>query len=427
MTRSEGLLSAMKADREAIHQYPEEGWTEFQTTYYICRRLNDLGLSYKAGAANIDREAVYGRSEEKVSAAQRRAIAHGVPADFIDALGGFTGVVADIDTGRPGPTTACRFDIDCVCVSESNAPDHIPAKEGFASKNPGLMHACGHDAHTAVGLAAAKWVAENKERLCGRIRLIFQPAEEGTRGALAMTAAGVVDDVDYFISSHVGGLAAAGDIHIFTGGFLATSKLDISFTGTPSHAGADPEKGRSALLAAAAATMMIEGIPRHSEGVSRISIGTLRAGEGRNVTPVHAVLEVETRGETNAVNEYLEENVRAMAKGAAEAYRVKHQVTLAGKAGTVPVCKDFVELALKTAAGIPGVGEVGLESRPTASEDSTIFMNRVVNQGGQAVFFGWGSKNNGHHKSDFDVEPKALAYGYEMFTRLIAALNLPQS
>lgn len=426
VTKTNELLSAMKADREALHQFPEEGWTEFQTTYYLCRRLDEFGLPYKAGAANIAPDAVCGRDEQKVAAAQKRAEANGVPASFIRELGGFTGVVVNVDTGRPGPTTACRFDIDCVCVEESASLDHVPTREGFASRNPGLMHACGHDAHMAVGLAIAQWLAENKERLCGTIRLIFQPAEEGTRGALAMTAAGVVDGVDYFIGSHVGGLSKAGDIQICTGGFLATSKIDIAFTGVPSHAGANPEKGRSALLAAAAAAMMIEGIPRHSEGVSRISIGTLHAGEGRNVTPVHARLEVETRGETAAVNEYLEENVRAMARGAAEAYRVDCQVALAGKASTAPVSPDFVKLALKVAAGIPNVGKVSEDRRPRGSEDSTIFMHRVVDRGGQAVFFGWGSKNNGHHRNDFDIEPKALLFGFEMFSRLIETLNAPR-
>ena len=258
----------------------------------MLQRLESLGVSYRTGHGLVD---VMGRDEEKVRKAMERAISWGVPSDFIESLNGVTGVVAEIDTGRPGPTTACRFDMDCVCVQETRAEDHIPNKEGFSSLNPGLMHACVHDVHTSVGLSVVKWVAENKNKLKGKIRFIFQPAEEGCRGAYAMSRAGIVDDVDYFMGAHVGGQAKLGEIFILTGGLLASSKLDIEFTGQPSHAGSDPEKGRSALMAAACA-LMIGGIPRHSAGDSHVSVGTLVAGEGRNVTPVHAKMQVETRG-----------------------------------------------------------------------------------------------------------------------------------
>ena len=210
----------------------------------MLQRLESLGVSYRTGHGLVD---VMGRDEEKVRKAMERAISWGVPSDFIESLNGVTGVVAEIDTGRPGPTTACRFDM------------------------------------------------ENKNKLKGKIRFIFQPAEEGCRGAYAMSRAGIVDDVDYFMGAHVGGQAKLGEIFILTGGLLASSKLDIEFTGQPSHAGSDPEKGRSALMAAACA-LMIGGIPRHSAGDSHVSVGTLVAGEGRNVTPVHAKMQVETRG-----------------------------------------------------------------------------------------------------------------------------------
>ena len=76
-----------------------------------------------------------------------------------------TGCVAVLDTGRPGPTLAIRFDIDCVPVTECTDDTHVPAKEGFISKNPGFMHACGHDAHMSMGLAVAHWVMDNKDKL----------------------------------------------------------------------------------------------------------------------------------------------------------------------------------------------------------------------------------------------------------------------
>ena len=204
-------------------------------------------------------------------------------------------------------------------VTESCDASHLPAKEGFASEYPGLMHACGHDGHAAMGLALARWVMEHKDELCGTIKILFQPAEEGVRGAAAMAAAGVVDDVDNLIGAHLGTFCRQGEVGLCREGFLASSKLDVHFHGIPSHAGADPQKGRSALMAACAAAMMIQGIPRNGEGDTRVAVGTLHAGEGRNVTPVHADMELEVRGETAEVNDYMRDSVFRIVDGVAQA------------------------------------------------------------------------------------------------------------
>ena len=135
-----------------------------------------------------------------VEKAANRAIAAEVPAEFIDEIEGYTGAAAVIDTGRPGPVLALRFDMDALCVEETTDPEHLPNKQGFCSQYAGLMHACGHDAHTALGLAVARWIMENRKRLTGVIKLIFQPAEEGVRGAAGMAASGIVDDADYFVA-----------------------------------------------------------------------------------------------------------------------------------------------------------------------------------------------------------------------------------
>ncbi|MCG6197582.1 M20/M25/M40 family metallo-hydrolase, partial [Anoxybacillus sp. LAT_38] len=93
--------------------------------------------------------------------------------------GGFTGVVGILDSGRPGPTVAFRVDMDALDLQESADADHLPAAEGFASVNANMMHACGHDAHTAIGLGLAYVLSRMKGDLHGRVKLIFQPAEEG--------------------------------------------------------------------------------------------------------------------------------------------------------------------------------------------------------------------------------------------------------
>ena len=412
MTNIQKYADEAVALRRAIHKRPEEGWTEFETRYRVVTTLEKLGYAVKCGLAVIDPKAVLGRNEALVAKAQQRALEHGVPQAFLDRLEGYTGAVAELDTGRAGPTTAFRFDMDCVLVSETTDPEHVPNKEGFASEIPGLMHACGHDSHTASGLGFAHWLMDNKDKLTGRVRLIFQPAEEGTRGAGAMAAAGVVDDVDWMFGAHVGVTCKSGEIGIIRHGFLATAKIDIEFEGTPSHAGSDPEKGRSALVAAAACTMMLQGIPRHSGGDSRVAIGTLHAGEGRNVTPVHAKMQIEVRGETGEVSDWMVDRVVSIVKGVSEAYEVKGSWVKAGEATVMnsnQAACDVIDRAAK-AEGLT----VKVYDKMGGSEDCSILQRRAQQHGAKTAFFFWGCDHHGHHRPDFEIQdtvnmPRALA------------------
>ena len=113
----------------------------------------------------------------------------------------------------------------------------------------------------------------------------FQPAEEGTRGARAMVAAGALDDVDYFTAIHIGTGVPAGTVICGSDNFMATTKFDVNFTGVAAHAGGKPEDGRNALLAAAQAALALHSIAPHSEGASRVNVGVMQAGSGRNVVP----------------------------------------------------------------------------------------------------------------------------------------------
>jgi len=179
----------------------------------------------------------------------------------------------------PGPTVALRVDMDANDLIEAAEEKHRPFREGFASVNKGAMHACGHDGHTATGLGVAEVLAGLKDRLAGTVKLIFQPAEEGVRGAKAMVARGVVDDVKYVVGAHLGiNLKKTGQVACRTEGFLATTKLDAVFTGKPAHAGGAPEQGRNAVLAAATATLNLHAISRHSQGASRINVGVIQGG-----------------------------------------------------------------------------------------------------------------------------------------------------
>ena len=107
------------ANRRAIHRRPEEGWTEFETMWLVCRQLKDWGIPYLVGTKVINPQFVMGRNEQLVQDAIARALKQGVPQSFIDECEGYTGAVAIIDTGRPGPTTGFRFDMDALPVRES--------------------------------------------------------------------------------------------------------------------------------------------------------------------------------------------------------------------------------------------------------------------------------------------------------------------
>ena len=226
--------------RLQLHQNSEEGWSEFTTTAFLVKTLRGYGYQVLLGRNIIDPDACLGREMSVVKAGIERARKNGVSEELLAEMQELTGCVAVLDTGRPGPTLALRFDIDCIPVTESTDDKHVPTHCGFASKNPGFMHACGHDAHMSMGLAVCHWLMDNKDKLSGKVKILFQPAEEGVRGAAGMAASGILDDCDYFLSSHVAMLAKSGELATNLYGFLCTTKYDVTFNGRASHAGVSP-------------------------------------------------------------------------------------------------------------------------------------------------------------------------------------------
>lgn len=414
----------MVRNRRHIHKRPEEGWTEFETTAFIVETLRNYSCEVLVGRAVINPDFVMGRDEKLVDAAIERARSRGVPEALLNEMGGFTGAVAVFRTGRPGPVTALRFDIDCVLVQETDDPKHEANAGGYASERPGLMHACGHDGHTAVGLSVAHWVNDHLDQLTGTIKLIFQPAEEGTRGASPLAESGIVDDVDNFVSSHIGTNCRLGEIGICFRGFLATTKIDIYFEGTPAHAGSNPEKGRSALLAAASSATMLAGIPRSGEGDTRISIGKLVAGSGRNVVPAHAYMQIETRGSTEAVNDYMVACAKQIVEGNALSYGVKATFEKVGEATTLVADEKLTADLTDIAKHIPFIHSVDRYDDVKGSEDCTMIGRKVRAHGGRMGFFMFGCNQNGHHRGDFAIQDEeSLPEGFEMFAQFLMKEN----
>ena len=202
--QAEALKPELIARRRDLHAHPETGWTEFRTASLIISELKALGYEVHFGAEVVAEASMMGRpSTKELEGYMKRAITEGADPVLVEKMaGGKTGVVGILDTGSPGKTVAFRFDMDCNDVEEDKGAGHRPAAEGFCSTHTKAMHACGHDGHVTIGLAVAKLLKENMDKLHGRIKLIFQPAEEGVRGALAMVDAGVVDDVDYVRRAH---------------------------------------------------------------------------------------------------------------------------------------------------------------------------------------------------------------------------------
>lgn len=233
-SRAQAILPELTAIRRDLHRYAEPGWLEMRTTSLLARKLTDLGYEVLTGPAVCKADARMGLpSDDALEAHYKWAQENGADPEFLPATrGGFTGVIATMHCGE-GPTIALRFDIDALGVLEADDEMHLPAREGFRSVTPGIMHACGHDGHAAIGIGTAMLLRELRDQLHGTVRLIFQPAEEGVRGASSIVAAGHLDDADYALAAHVfpaGKAAGLVDVGVLaengTGG-LATSKLDV--------------------------------------------------------------------------------------------------------------------------------------------------------------------------------------------------------
>jgi len=411
----QGMKEEMIARRRDFHKYAEVGWTEFRTASIVAQTLTTLGYDVLVGDEVIDADAMMGvPTLEELERHAQRAIKQGANPSWVEKMrGGKTGVVGIMNFSKPGPTVALRFDLDANDAIESEEATHRPYAEQFASINKGAMHACGHDGHIAVGLAVAKILAELKEELSGSIKLIFQPAEEGVRGAKAMVAKGIVDDVDYLLGTHLGfKMQKTGQLACNVNGFLATTKLDAEFTGVPAHAGAAPETGRNALLAAAAAATYLQAISRHGQGTSRINVGILQAGTGRNVIPTNAMIKLETRGATSEINEYMYTEAVRIIESSATMQGVSVKISKEGEAAGGSNSPEMVIAIDRIAQKIGIFAEIVAECHFNASEDCSYFMERVQQRGGQAAYVMVGTNlAAGHHDFRFDFDEESLVLG----------------
>ena len=404
--------------RRRFHQYPEVAWTEYVTTYEIIKELEELDFTITYGKdIHVSEERMGLPTEEQFKLHEKRARDYGVPEEVLTNIAnGHTGVIAKMDTKTSGKHTVLRFDIDALPIHEKSDPAHFPSEFHFSSKINGNMHACAHDGHTSIGLGVAKWLHLNKNLLTGKFTLIFQPAEEGGRGAKPIVEKGWLDDADYFLTGHIGiHSIPVGHIAATTTNFLASTKMDITFKGKSAHAGLEPNAGKNALLASATASLQLSAIPRHSEGATRINIGKLEAGSGRNVIPDLAKMQIETRGQTTSLNEdYMVGEATRIIKASAAMYNVKEEIEIVGSAPTASCNQEWITIMKESCKDSHFVTKVIDELPLGASEDATFMMNRVQEKGGLATYLVFGSPlKEGHHHQAFDFDENVLKVALE--------------
>lgn len=365
--------------RRNFHRFPETAWEEVHTCQMIRDYLQPLGVRLKSLP-------IKGRS---------------------------TGLMAVLDCGK-GPVLTLRFDIDGLPIQESTSPSHIPARKCFSSEIPGRMHACGHDGHIATGLLTAKLLSLYRDRLCGTIQFLFQPAEEGCRGALPIAESGLLDTTDIFLAGHIVPAnqypEATGDFIVADGSF-ATTKLDVYYHGKAAHA-AHPRDGHSVMPAIGSLLTRLYTLTDTSNDDTVLNVGTLTAGTGRNILADQAHMEIEVRGTTTEKNDRLTDAVIRTVRETALDYRLQNEVQIMGSApslkSTQKLTKELYHLFQDTS--LPVHASPLKTTVFTASEDAAHLMESVKSHGGQAAYLLFPAHTSAAlHQPDYTFDETVLA------------------
>jgi amidohydrolase len=391
MDRAEGLTGELIRLRREFHQYPELSHEEERTAGVVARYLQDLGLEVKTGLAD-----------------------HGV-------VGTFAG-------SRPGKTVAWRADMDALPLEEKAA---VP----WRSKVPGVMHACGHDFHLSVGLAAARLLSGMKDRLAGRFRFIFQPAEEGPprgdkSGAQGMVAAGVLADppVDAILALHVAPNLDVGYIRHSPEVVMAgADRVELAITGKAAH-GATPHRGVDPILVSAQALTQIQSFLAQRIDARHpviLTFGRIAGGNRFNILAERVELEGSFRYLQESVRQDVEQGLKGLMRGLAQGSGAKIALHFHS---TYPLLKNDSQLSARAAevlARILGKNHLKLHQPAMGSEDFSYYAARVP-----AFYFFLGVRPPGGkvqslHSPEFDPDEAGLTWGLKAAAGLLATLSEP--
>lgn len=357
--------------RRAIHRRPELGFEEHETAALVERELDGLGIEHRRVAK--------------------------------------TGIVARVDGERPGGVAALRGDMDALPIGERTG---LP----FASQVEGKMHACGHDAHTAMLLGAAHVLSGMRRELAGRVVLLFQPAEEGPGGALPMIEEGALDrdGVEGIAMLHVNSRIDVGSIGITPGPTNASAdEFYVTVRGSGGHGGY-PHTAVDAIPAASAIVLALQNVvARETDPLASavVTVGTIEGGYRNNVIADRVELSGTLRAHDARVRDELEARVRRIAAGIAAAYNVEAEVRVLR--GYPPVSNDAL-LAERFANYARERGSLHVERPPATmgAEDFAYFAQRVP---GLLIWLGVRSESSGAthpgHSPLFRIDEDALPIG----------------
>lgn len=414
--------------RRHFHAQPELGWLEYATAAFIADELSALGFEVKKGTEVMSTSGLMGLpSEEENKLAYEYAVKlYG--AEKMKPFAGNCTAVAGIYHSGEGPTVAIRVDMDALPIKECLEKGHLPFDSEFASGNSGVMHSCGHDAHSAIGLGLAHSITQHADEIKGTVILLFQPAEEGVRGAASIVKSGFLKNADYLLAAHLWSNMPVGKIVCSQNGTAATDKLDVHFYGKSAHAGICPEKGHNAVLAAANTIVGLHGIKQETEGFARVNVGRMEGGTSRNIIADQASLEIELRANNQEKENQLLEEAHRIIQLSANQQNCTFELIKMGQASGAIGDQYLAELIKTEAELMPLFSNIVLDDEVNrGSEDFTSMMNQVQNEGGKACFIGIGAslnkKNLQHHTPDFDIDESAIINTVDLFLNIIKKLT----
>lgn len=421
---SEPVQDRLVSVRRSLHRHPEPAWREFITTARLVSELEQIGVDELAVAADAydpdDRMAV--PHDEELEPWIERARERDVDEALLDRMaGGNTGAVAVLDRGD-GPTIGLRVDIDGLFIEEATDDEHVPAADGFRSEIDGTMHACGHDVHMTWGLAVLEAIVDSD--FAGRLVVFFQPAEEVGGGGRPMAENRFVNDLDYLLAIHVGLDHPTGEVVAGIEKPLAMCHVDVTIEGTSAHAGKAPQEGDNAMQATGTAIENTYGIPRHSDGMTRINIGRAEVGTASNVIADRAHLEAEARGETTELMEYAKTKLERVMRSAATMYGCRVDVDVVSESPRADSDPELVDLIADAVNDVDGTESLVPTADFGASEDATFLMERVQENGGFASYLIVGTDHpTSHHTPTFDVDESSLEHGLSVLLETIHELE----
>lgn len=359
--------------RRRIHQNPELSFKEFETTALIVEELQDNGLE-------------------------------------VVQWDDFTGAVGLLRGSKPGPTIGLRADIDALPIQEET---DVPYK----SKNPGVMHACAHDAHAAILLAVAKLLSKEKDKLAGNVKFIFQPAEETPPGgALTLIEKGVLEnpDVDMMFSLHHATENKSGEIGVHYGQFLAAADQFILTLTCKGGGGSAPHKGVDGIQIAAEIILALQVMmTRQVDPVlsALISFGTINAGTKFNILADKVVMTGTCRSLDPSISQRFPNMILKVAQGIASTYDAK--VDLQYDHGYPALVNDNKATAIIESAAIEVIGAEHVKTATAimAGDDLAYFFQKVP---GSYIWLGITPETGviaPAHTAKFDIDEKALATG----------------